>query len=116
MKKVSFVLVILFLTAFVSACSGPYTSMKTNRENIVTLKPGMTVDQVVEIMGPPDFKDIFTVAGMERTVLYYFTNEQGNKGFTASVTRATVTREDCTPLIFKNNKLFVSGDYAKTYY
>jgi len=115
MKKVSFIFAILLFSAFVCACSGPYTSMKTNRENIVTLKPGMTVEQVTEIMGRPDFKDMYTVAGMERTTLYYFTNEMGNKGFTASVTRATVTREDCTKLIFKDNKLFVSGDYAKTY-
>ncbi|MDY7001262.1 MAG: DUF3192 domain-containing protein [Thermodesulfobacteriota bacterium] len=115
MKKVSLAMTVLLFTAFVCACSGPYTSMKTNRENIVTLKPGMSMEQVVEIMGCPDFKDMYTVAGMERTALYYFTNEMGNKGFTASVTRATVTREDCTKLIFKNNKLFISGEYAKTY-
>ena len=115
MKK--FVLVaLLLLAALATACSGPYTNMKTNRENMVRLKPGMTMAEVEEVMGKPDFKDVLTVENTDRTTLWYFTNEMGTKGFTAAMTRATVTREDCTPLVFKDQKLFMSGNYVKKYY
>ena len=113
----TFSLVALLLTAaLLAACSGPYTSMKTNRENLVRLTPGMTMAEVQEVMGAPDFKDVLTLEGTDRTTLWYFTNELGNKGFTASVARATVTREDCTPLVFKDSKLYMSGSYVKKYY
>ena len=115
MKK-RILVALLFVMALAAACSGPYTNMKTNRENLIKLKPGMTLAEVQEVMGAPDFKDVLTVDGTDRTTLWYFTNEMGNKGFTAAVSHATVTREDCTPLVFKNSKLFMSGSYVKKYY
>ncbi|MEW5772585.1 MAG: DUF3192 domain-containing protein [Thermodesulfobacteriota bacterium] len=114
MKKLTLVALLLFAT-LAAACSGPYSNMKTNRENLVRLKAGMTMAEVEEVMGKPDFKDVLSLEGAERTTLWYFTNELGSKGFTAAVSRATVTREDCTPLVFKGGKLFMSGDFAKKY-
>lgn len=107
---------LLLVAAMAAACSGPITNMKTNRENLVLLKPGMTMAEVETVMGKPDFKDVLAVDNAERTTLWYFTNELGAKGFTAAVSRATVTREDCTPLVFKDSKLFMSGNYVKKYY
>jgi len=115
MKKLTLV-ALLLLAALAAACSGPYSNMKTNRENLIKLKPGMPLAQVEEVMGAPDFKDVLAADGADRTTLWYFTNEMGNQGFTAAVSRATVTREDCTPLVFKNGKLFMSGNYVKKYY
>lgn len=115
MKKLTLA-ALLLIAALVAACSGPYTNMKTNRDNLIKLKAGMTMAEVEEVAGKPDFKDLLMVQGYERTTLWYFTNEMGNKGFTAAVTRATVTREDCTPLVFKDGKLFMSGSYQKKLY
>lgn len=115
MKKLTLA-ALLLIAALVAACSGPYTNMKTNRESLIKLKAGMTMAEVEEVAGKPDFKDLLMVQGYERTTLWYFTNEMGNKGFTAAVTRATVTREDCTPLVFKDGKLFMSGSYQKKLY
>jgi len=115
MKK-RILVALLFVMALAAACSGPYTNMKTNRENLIKLKPGMTLAEVQEVMGAPDFKDVLAAEDANRTTLWYFSNEMGNKGFTAAVTRATVTREDCTPLVFKDGRLFMSGNYVKKYY
>jgi hypothetical protein len=115
MKKLTLVALLLFAT-LAAACSGPYANMKTNRENMVRLKPGMPMTEVEEVMGKPDFKDVLTLEDTDRTTLWYFTNELGSKGFTAAVTRATVTRDDCTPLVFKEGKLYMSGNYVKKYY
>lgn len=115
MKKLTLV-ALLLLAVLAAACSGPYSNMKTNRENLIRLKPGMTLAEVEEVMGKPDFKDVLDLQSTERTTLWYFTNELGNRGFTASVSRATVTRDDCTPLVFQGGKLAMSGNYVKKYY
>jgi outer membrane protein assembly factor BamE (lipoprotein component of BamABCDE complex) len=116
MKRLSHAVMVLALSALLFACAGPVTSMLTNRENLIKLKPGMAQSEVEEIMGKPDFKDMMTTPNFERTTLWYFSNEMGNRGFSGAIARATVTRDDCTPLMFKDGKLYMSGDFARKMY
>jgi outer membrane protein assembly factor BamE (lipoprotein component of BamABCDE complex) len=103
------------LALTLAACAGPTSSVKTTRAGLVTLEPGMTMDQVVAKLGQPAFKDIATAPGHERVTLYYFTNEMGNRGIFGTMVNTSITREDCTPVMFKNGKLFVTGNYQKLY-
>lgn len=116
MKKLVTIIATLAFVAGLAACSGPYTSFKTNRMNLPQVSVGMTEAQVVEIMGAPTYKDQVMFSGFQRTTYYYFTNELGNKGFTSSVSHWNVTREDCMPLVFKDGVLVASGRYEKLYY
>jgi hypothetical protein len=115
MKK-SILVALLLLAALATSCTGRYTNMTTNRDNLLKLKAGMSITEVEEIMGQADFKDVLFRGSVDSTTLWYFTNELGTRGFPAAVSRAGVTREDCTPLVFKDSKLMMSGSYVKTYY
>lgn len=114
MRKLTLV-ALLLLATLATACTALYPSMKTNRENMVRLKAGMPMTEVEEIMGKPDFKDLLALDGLNRTTLWYFTNETGSQGLGGAMTRATLTREDCTPLVFRDDKLFMTGNYVKKF-
>lgn len=116
MKKIATALLCLVLAAGLAACAGPVFSAKTNRNNMLQVSPGMTEAQVVEIMGQPTFKDLYQNGDLTRVTYYYFTNEMGNKAFTASVSTTTLTRDDCTPVVFKNGVLVATGRYEKVFY
>ena len=115
MKKCILV-ALLLMAALATACTGRYTSTTTNRDNLIKLKAGMSITEVEDVMGQPDFKDVLFRGNVDTTTLWYFTNEMGNQGIGAVMSRHGVTREDCTPLVFKDQKLVMSGSYAKTYY
>lgn len=115
MKKCILVALLLVM-ALATACGGRYTSTTTNRDNLIKLKAGMSIAEVQDVMGQPDFKDILAQGNVDKTTLWYYTNEMGNTGTGAIMSRHGVTREDCTPLVFKDQKLVMSGSFAKTYY
>ncbi len=116
MKKTATAALALLLILGLAACAGPMFSAKTNRANMQQVSVGMTEAQVVEIMGQPSFKDLYQNGGLTRVTYYYFTNEMGSKAFTASVSTTTLTREDCTPVVFKNGALVATGRYSKVFY
>lgn len=116
MKKLISIVLALTFAASLAACAGPYPNLKSNRANLVSISSGMTEAQVVEIMGQPSFKDVMEANGMLRTTYYYFTNELGTRAFSSSIGHLSLTRDDCTPLVFKDGVLVASGRYEKLYY
>lgn len=115
MKKHLLVAVAVILAFGLAACTGPLSS-KTNRLHMQQISLGMTEAQVVEVMGEPAFKDLFQAGDLNRQTWWYFTNEMGGKAFAGSVSYYTVTRQDCTPLVFRDGVLVASGRYEKLVY
>jgi hypothetical protein len=81
-----------------------------NIDNLTKLSLGMAMDQVQLIMGTADFNEAFTTsenetkAKEEVQVLYYRTQWIKGDGKT--------TKDECTPVVFKNNTLVGWGDTA----
>jgi len=80
------------------------TTQQHNREQINALSEGMTLSTIKTLMGEPDFSEFFTKDGAQIEVLFYRTHHERGDGET--------TRNECTPLIFKNATLTGWGDKA----
>jgi len=74
---------------------------KDNREKISNLNLGDSYDMVKALMGSPSFTDALDVDGEQYNILYYRTHHKHSDGDT--------TRDETTPLIFKNKKLMGWG-------
>lgn len=72
-----------------------------NRDGIAGLSTGMSRVDVTSKMGTPDFDDQLTDG---HRVLFYRTQRKHGDGMT--------TRDECTPLIFSNDKLIGWGQLA----
>ena len=91
-KFSALVLVIITLTS----CT--FIERSNNRKNLMKLDLGMTKYQVIELMGTPQFSEMYqTEDDVSMIVLYYYTS---GKWLTSGV-----TRQQCTPLVFENKKL-----------
>ncbi|GGQ34577.1 DUF3192 domain-containing protein [Shewanella litoralis] len=80
-----------------------------NRALLANLALGMTSEQVATLMGTADFSEAYTQinsANDEQAikVLYYRTQWAKGDGKT--------TKDECTPVVFKNNTLVGWGDTA----
>ncbi|MCY7294334.1 DUF3192 domain-containing protein [Alteromonas sp. a30] len=74
---------------------------ESNRKAISNLKLDLSADQVKSILGTPDFTEFHKADG-EYMVLFYRTQRVKGDGMT--------TKDECTPLVFKENKLIGWGD------
>ena len=80
-----------------------YNSQKMNE-----LALGQNIVSVKQLLGKADFSEAKAVKETKLQVLFYRTHHQKSDGIT--------TKEECTPLIFKNNKLMAwGGDTYKQY-
>ncbi len=75
-----------------------------NREAIDKLNPGMVFSDIRHSMGNPDFKEVFDNNGDKMVVLFYRTDSVKSDGVTS--------KDECTPLVFKNDKLVGWGQKA----
>jgi hypothetical protein len=75
-----------------------------NRQHLTKLQLNMSFEQVKSLMGIPDFNESYNKEGTPIQVLYYRTQRIAKDGLT--------TKNECTPLIFKNNELISWGDTA----
>ncbi|GGZ02006.1 MULTISPECIES: DUF3192 domain-containing protein [Shewanella] len=75
-----------------------------NQQLISQLELGMSQQKVQEIMGPADFSEAFMAHGEAVQVLYYRTQHVHSDGKT--------TKDECTPVIFKQHLLLGWGDKA----
>jgi len=116
MKKFVPVVLALALAAMLAACAHTQNSPLTTRQNLVTLTPGMTMAEVEGVLGAPIFKDIYVKGKVNRTTLYYYTNENGDTGLFGATPQINISRLDCTPVVFKDDKLFMTGRYNRLYY
>ncbi|WNO62019.1 DUF3192 domain-containing protein [Rheinheimera sp. MMS21-TC3] len=78
-----------------------------NQEQVNNLQLDMPIDSVRGLMGKPDFSELFTKEDVAIQVLFYRTHHVKSDGKT--------TKDECTPLIFKQNKLVGWGDKAYQY-
>ncbi|MEO0437551.1 MAG: DUF3192 domain-containing protein [Pseudomonadota bacterium] len=100
-------LVVLIITFLASGCiyiDGERVSgedwretQRDNREAISELEIGTTRSQIVRELGTPNDSEAFTFNGEEMRVLFYRTQRRHSDGDT--------TRDETTPLIFKNDVL-----------
>ncbi|QSX32542.1 DUF3192 domain-containing protein [Shewanella avicenniae] len=75
-----------------------------NQQILSQLDLGMSVSQVEVLMGTPDFNEAFASSGEKVQVLFYRTQHAHSDGKT--------TKDECTPLIFRSDKLAGWGDKA----
>ncbi|WP_460862523.1 DUF3192 domain-containing protein [Rheinheimera gaetbuli] len=78
-----------------------------NLQQINKLVLDMSADDVRTLLGSPDFTEAFNKEGSTVQVLFYRTHHHKSDGKT--------TKEECTPLIFKQNRLTGWGDKAYQY-
>jgi hypothetical protein len=75
-----------------------------NRKHIAALQPNQSYQAIAERMGLADFNELYEDNGDTVQVLYYRTQRIEGDGVT--------TKDECTPLVFKNQKLVGWGDSA----
>lgn len=75
-----------------------------NRKNLAELEENMSFSAVKKKMGVPDFNETYEKNGEKIQVLYYRTNRKHADDMT--------TKDECTPLIFKDKTLVSWGDKA----
>lgn len=73
----------------------------TNRERIAELQLGLSTSAVKEKLGTPSDSEAFVKEGEEVRVLFYRTTRKQADGET--------TRDETTPLVFKNDQLIGWG-------
>ena len=82
-------------------------SQRYNQEQINKLSLQMSADDIRTLLGTPDFTESFNKDGETVQVLFYRTHHHKSDGKT--------TKEECTPLVFKQNRLTGWGDKAYQY-
>ncbi|TMO54644.1 DUF3192 domain-containing protein [Pseudoalteromonas phenolica] len=77
---------------------------KENRKTISKLDLGADYNQVLEQLPTPDFTELVRKEEGVYKVIYIATNSKHSDG--------KVTKDECTPLVFKNEKLIGFGQSA----
>jgi hypothetical protein len=77
-----------------------------NRDSLTKLSLGMTLDQVQVIMGTSDFSEAFVNQADKEQVKVLFYRTQWAEG------DGKTTKDECTPIVFKNSELVGWGDTA----
>ncbi|MCH2057147.1 MAG: DUF3192 domain-containing protein [Thalassotalea sp.] len=75
-----------------------------NRKKIARLQLNASFGDVQQMLGVADFNEVYKKGEENIQVLYYRTNRKHADGIT--------TKDECTPLIFKNGALVSWGDTA----
>jgi hypothetical protein len=88
--------------------SSQYSSWKkeqrSNKQHIAQLVLGQSKDAVSDKMGAAAFNEALQKDGNQFQLLWYRTQHNESDGIT--------TKDECTPLIFRNNQLIGWGDTA----
>lgn len=77
---------------------------KENREHIAALVLGTKTQSVIDKMGEADFNEALQKDAGQYQVLWYRTQRIKGDGMT--------TKDECTPLVFRNNELIGWGETA----
>jgi outer membrane protein assembly factor BamE (lipoprotein component of BamABCDE complex) len=88
--KTFFIAAGIIIAGLLSSCS--WYSQFTIGEKLKQLRVGMTKQEVLKVMGEP-LKEKYSTPD----VWYYFVDSKWHDGMN--------TRDECTPLVFKNGKL-----------
>lgn len=109
MEKSKALIVSLLTLISLSCVIGWQLKQSRNRANLMKLEIGMTKDRVMQIMGKPDLNEAYLAADKGTlSILFYYTNRKWADG--------NVTKDECIPIVFKNDTLIGWGDefYEKT--
>ncbi|AWB68874.1 cell envelope protein SmpA [Saccharobesus litoralis] len=79
-----------------------------NKKVISRLNTLQPKDEIIKLMGPPDITEAKKTASGIIQILFYRTQHIKQDGFT--------TQDECTGLLFINNKLIIWGDEAYNQY
>ncbi|MGI5309229.1 DUF3192 domain-containing protein [Rheinheimera sp. WS51] len=82
-------------------------TQRHNQQQVNQLTLDLSAEHIRSLMGAPDFSETFTKEGETIQVLFYRTHHMKSDGKT--------TKDECTPLIFKQDKLVGWGDKAYQY-
>jgi len=98
--KMKYPAIVLILVAFLLvSCESSRT-----KEKIETFKKGMTQQEVIAELGEPIKGEVYC----KPNVLFYYTDPQWSDG--------NMTSDECTPMVFENNKLIGWGtEFYKDY-
>lgn len=77
-------------------------TQRDNRTAIARLEINTLRSEIINRMGPPSFSEAFSQDGDDYRVLYYRTQHRKSDGET--------TKDETTPLVFKNEKLIGWGE------
>lgn len=88
--------------------SGWQKHQKSNRDKITGLKNGVAYQTVLQEFDTPEFSDLVNKGDNVYQVLYFATNSKHSDG--------KITKDECTPLVFKNGKLVGYGASAVSEY
>ncbi|SDI57203.1 Outer membrane protein assembly factor BamE, lipoprotein component of the BamABCDE complex [Ferrimonas sediminum] len=75
-----------------------------NRKKLSQLSPGMSVDQVVALLGTAEFNEFYRQDDKDVQVLFYRTHRTKGDGKT--------TKEECTAVVLEQGKVVGWGDKA----
>ena len=75
-----------------------------NKVQISKLELGQQKKQILELLGSPDITEAKRNENKELQVMFYRTHHKKSDGIT--------TEDECTALLFENNKLIAWGDNA----
>lgn len=73
-----------------------------NQGKLTELKLGQSGESVLALMGRPDFSEAKLSQGQTLNILFYRTHQTKSDGIT--------TKDECTPLLFRNDQLVAWGD------
>ncbi|MCM2678197.1 DUF3192 domain-containing protein [Echinimonas agarilytica] len=77
---------------------------KDNRAAIANLTTSTSYESILANLGTPDFTENLKQDDAEYQILFYQTNTKHGDG--------KITKDECTPLVFKNRELIGWGDTA----
>ena len=79
-------------------------TFEKNRKAIANMQISEDYQTVINKLGTPNFSELVRLDETEYRVLYYATNSIHSDG--------KVTKDECTPVVFKDQKLMGWGDFA----
>lgn len=109
-------LVILICSIFISSCAGYFDILAKNRNNLLSLSPGMSKQEVLSVMGTKTeldtrgvrFNNPYRVDSVQLDngdyieIIFYHTEEKNGNIL-------AVSDDELTPLVLKNSKLIGWG-------
>lgn len=79
-------------------------TQQQNLAQINQFQPGIAFNDVISLLGTPDFTEFLVKDQQQVQVLFYRTQHKRSDGKT--------TKDECTPLVFINSQLHSWGDKA----
>jgi outer membrane protein assembly factor BamE (lipoprotein component of BamABCDE complex) len=95
--------IIFYMVAWILLMNCHKMPLYQNQKNLMQLKKGLVKEEVINVMGQPNFHEAYeSLYGNTFIILYYHTHRNRFDG--------KITKDECTPVVIKNDKLVGWGD------